>query len=197
MRIGAYVVLVALALPISLSGPLAAQLPPSQSGRAALARFQDFDRDGDRALSRAELLARGRDKGADALFVMLDADGDGRLALKEVEGAGGGGRLARFDAYDVNKDGFVARREFPNFADPRLVAALDRDGDNRLALGEIRPAFAGFRPRRAKAAPLPVKTRPAERAPAAWCWVPAFGDDGWGLEAPVLWSGCRTTASRP
>ncbi len=193
MRIGACVVLAALALPV----PLAAQMGPSHSGRAALAQFRNFDRDGDRALSRAELLVRGREKGAEAMFVMLDADGDGRLALKEVEGAGGGGRVARFDAYDVNKDGFVARREFPNFPDPRLIAALDRNRDNRLALGEIRPAFAGFRPRMEKAAAQPVKSRPAA-APVtkAWCWVPAFGDDGWGLEAPVLWSACRTTASR-
>lgn len=192
MRMGVTIVLAALALPV----PLAAQMPPSHSGRAAIARFQDFDRDGDRALGRAELWARGREKGAEALFIMLDADGDGRLSLKEVEGGGGGGRVARFDAYDVNQDGFVVRREFPNFTDPRLVAALDRDGDGRLALGEIRPAFAGFRPRVVKAPLLPVTARPPPPAAKAWCWVPAFGDDGWGLEAPVLWSGCRTTASR-
>lgn len=191
MRMGPLVLLAALTLPV----PLAAEVPPSQQGRAALARFQDFDRDGDRALGRAELLARGRAKGGEALFALLDADGDGRLSVKEVEGSGGGGRLARFEAYDVDKDGFVARREFPNFVDPVLVAALDRDGDGRLALGEIRPAFAGFRPRAARAEPEPDRRRRVEPA-RTWCWVPAIGDDGWGLEAPVLWSACRTTASQ-
>lgn len=172
---------------------MAAALPAaaSDSSRATYKSFKGLDRDGDRVLSRAELLARGKEKGADALFLMLDADGDGRLALKEVEGAGGGGRLGRFDAYDVNKDGFVARREFPLFPDPRLLAALDRDGDRRLTLGEIRPAFAGYRPRAAEPMPKPVR-RPQPQA-APWCWVPAIGDDGWGLEAPVLWASCRTT----
>lgn len=188
MRMGPLVLVAALVLP----APLAAQLSPSPGGRAALARFMDFDRDGDRALDRSELVARGRDKGADALFAMLDADADGRLSLKEVEGAGGGGRVARFDAYDANKDGFVLRREFPSFPDPRLVAALDRDGDRRLALGEIRPAFAGLRPRPVEpAAAAPVRPRPSRPA-ADLCWVPAIGDDGWGLEATVMWGRCRT-----
>lgn len=191
MRMAPLVLLAAIALPV----PLAAQLPPSQQGRAALARFQDFDRNGDRALDRTELQARGRAKGAGTLFALLDADGDGRLSVKEVEGSGGGGRLGRFEAYDADKDGFVTAREFPNFPDPLLMAALDRDGDGRLALGELRPAFAGFRPRVATVEPEPDKARRAEPG-RTWCWVPAIGDDGWGLEAVVVWGKCRTTASR-
>lgn len=174
-----------------LAWPAAAAVG-SESSRAAYARFKSFDRDGDRSLSRAELLSRGNRKGAETLFLLLDADGDGRLALKEVEAAGGGGRLGRFDAFDANKDGFVARGEFPTAPDPRLLAALDRDGDGRLALSELRPAFAGFRPRTHAAAPTPPRRAPPP--PATWCWVPAIGDDGWGLEAPVLWSSCHTTA---
>lgn len=182
MRIVPFVLCLMITLPAAAS----------DASRAAYARFKGLDSDGDRALDRREIVGA---RGAEALFVMLDADGDGRLALKEVEGAGGGGRVARFDAYDTNKDGFVARREFPTKPDPRLFAALDRDGDRRLALAEIRPGFAGYRPHAISGAD---SGRPAKRARTTesartWCWVPAFGDDGWGLEAPVLWSGCRTT----
>lgn len=181
------VVAMAMILPASAS----AQLPPSKTGRAALATFNRLDRDGDHALSLAELRALGRQRGADALFQMLDADGDGRISVKEL-GAANGALYARFDAYDANKDGFVTRREFPNFVDPLLLAALDRDHDGRVSLAEIRPAFAGRR-----AAPQMVAERPAARAPArpqpqAWCWITGFGGDRWSLEAPVVWDRCRT-----
>ncbi|HLO76537.1 MAG TPA: EF-hand domain-containing protein [Magnetospirillum sp.] len=168
-----------------------AQLAPSQGGRAALAAFNRLDGNGDRALGRDELAMVSRRKAADALFSLMDADGDGRLSVKEL-GAASGALLARFDAYDVNKDGFVSRQEFPNFVDPRLLEALDRDGDGRLSLAELRPAFAGSV---ARAVPVhsPRKTinKPAD-SPQAWCWVTGFGSDRWTLEAPVTWGRCRT-----
>lgn len=180
----------AIALPAAAS---AETLPPSPQNRAALGVFNRADRDGDRALSRAEILAQGRERAAGTLFRLLDADSDGALSLKEVEAGGGGARLGRFQAYDANRDGKVARGEFPNFADPLLLAALDRDGDRRLSLVEFRPAFAGTRPRAQAATPAPRQAGQAAPETRPWCWVPAFGDDGWGLEAPVLSSGrCRT-----
>lgn len=186
-------VLAGLALPAQAL----AQLPPSKTGRAGVGAFKSLDRDGDHGLSLAELRARGREKGSDSLFVLLDGDGDNRLSLKEFTPTGNGALPVRFDAYDVNKDGFVIRREFPNFVDPLLFIALDRDRDGRVALGEIRPAFAGSRvvP---TAAPEPRKAAKAQPPAPTWCWVPAFGNNGdgdgrWGLEAPVVWGRCHTT----
>lgn len=170
-----------------------AQLAPSQTGRAAQAAFNRLDRDGDRALTLAEFRVLGREKGAAALFLLLDADGDGRLSVKEL-GAPSGALFARFDAYDANKDGFVRRQEFPNFVDPLLLAALDRNHDGRVALSEIRPAFAG---RRAEPVPAAAE-RPARAKPKndaqkqSWCWITGLGSDSWTIEAPVVWGPCRT-----
>lgn len=182
-----------LAVVAALLLPQAAQahLEPSVRGRTALAGFNRLDHDGDGALTLAELRGRGKEKGADALFALLDADGDGRLSVKEL-GAASGALLARFDAYDVNKDGFVARREFPNYVDPQLLTALDRNRDGRLALAELRPAMAGHR-----AEALPVATQGPSRARAqpqapSRCWIPGFGSHDWMLEAPVVWGPCRT-----
>lgn len=169
--------------------PMAAQarIEPSETGRKAVARFKALDHDGDRILSRKELGG-----GSESLFVMLDADGDGRLSLREVEGAGGGRRLARFEAYDADKNAYLTRREFPARVDGRLFAAFDRDGDRHLALGEIRPSLGGGQGSRPDA-PMARKARPApEDRPL--CWVPNFGAaDDWLIEMPVLGSSyCRT-----
>lgn len=170
-----------------------AQLAPSQTGRLAQATFNRIDRDGDRALTLAELRVPGREKGAAALFVLLDADGDGRLSVKEL-GAPSGALFGRFDAYDANKDGFVTRQEFPNYVDPLLLAALDRNRDGRVALSEVRPTFAGRR-----AEPVPAAAERRARAKPkndagkqSWCWITGFGSDSWTIEAPVMWGPCRT-----
>lgn len=183
--------LTAMVLPLLV----AAAVPPSPSGRAALARFNALDRNGDGALDTDELLGRGRAAAADALFAWLDADGDGQLAVAEMQRRRGSALTGRFDAYDGNRDGTVTRREFPAGLDPRLAAALDGDGDHRLSLAEVRPAFAGMRPRPRQAEP-PRRHRPAAAA-RAWCWVPAFGDrDGWGLEMPASGAVCPTNGAR-
>ncbi|MGE5547385.1 MAG: EF-hand domain-containing protein [Solirubrobacterales bacterium] len=176
-----FLVLLAMA---ATTPALAEPINPSESGRAALARFQSLDRNGDKALTRAELLARGREYAADALFVMLDADGDGRLSLKEMQGRGVGALIARFDAYDVNKDGYVTRREFPNFPDPLLFTALDQNRDGRLELGEIRPQFAGWRAAPpATASPRIARSEKQPSSPPP-CWIPST--EGWGFEVPAV-----------
>ncbi|MGE5514738.1 MAG: EF-hand domain-containing protein [Bacteroidota bacterium] len=186
-----HVILPAVVAALVLPATAGAQLAPSQGGCAALAAFNRLDRDGDHAVTLAELRRLGRDRGADRLFVLLDADGDGRISVKEL-GAANGALLARFDAYDANKDGFVSRHEFPNFVDPLLVAALDRNHDGRLSLAELRPTFAGAR----AATPLAPMTRQARAQtkpqPQSWCWVTGFGSHDWTIEAPVVWGNCRT-----
>lgn len=188
-------VLAALALPAAAHAKLEPTYNgPSKTGRAALASFNGLDRDHDRGLTLDELRGRGRQKGADALFALLDGDGDGRLSLKEFAGAGNGALIGRFDAYDANKDGFIARREFPNIVDPLLFAALDRDHDGRLSLSEVRPAFAGSRVAE-DSTPQPRKPPRAKAPnPDAWCWIPVFGsgEHQWELQAPVIWGRCRT-----
>ncbi|CAA7622949.1 EF-hand domain-containing protein [Magnetospirillum sp. UT-4] len=180
----------ALLLPANAS----ARLEPSAAGQAGYSRFKSLDRDGDGVLSRAELLARGRERGAQALFALLDSDGDGSLALKEMERRGGGG-AARFDAYDVNRDGKVVAREFPAFPDPVLVRTLDRDGDGALSLPELRPAFAGMGRRVDKTEPPAARVKDTRRR--VWCWVPAFGSgDRWALEAPVVVTSGRNNGNR-
>ena len=182
------VVMAALAFPAAAY----AQTGTSKSGMAAVATFKAFDRNGDAGLSRAEMNARGREKGSHALFALMDADGDGRLSLKEFTGSGSGPLLGRFDAYDVDKNGYVAQREFPNFVDPRLASALDRNRDGRVSLAEFRPAFAGSRVLAAKAEQEPArrKAQPQLRG-QSWCWVTGFGSDQWTIEAPVTFNGCR------
>lgn len=182
---------IGLAVVAALVFPAAAQaqLAPSSTGRAALASFNRLDADRDHALTLAELRMHGREKAAEALFALLDADGDGRLSLKEL--GANGAMLARFEAYDANKDGFVARREFPNFVDPLLVTALDRNRDGRLSLAELRPAFAGARAMQPAPAVKSVRARTAAKPPA-WCWITGFGSDQWTIEAPVMWQRCRT-----
>lgn len=188
----AHRIMLAVVAALVLPAIAQAQVAPSQRGRAALASFNRLDHDGDGGLTLAELRGHGREKAADALFALLDADGDGRISIKEL-GAHTGALLARFDAYDVNTDGFVTRREFPNFVDPLLVTALDRNRDGRLSLAELRPAFAGSRAAtRPVAAQKPARAKAQDRAGQPECWITGFGRHQWTLEAPVTSQHCRT-----
>ncbi len=180
-------VLAALALPAAAP----AQMGTSKSGIAARAEFNRLDSNGDGGLTANEMLSRGREKGGEAVFALLDGDGDGRLSLKEFSGAPSGAMIGRFDAYDADKNGFVTRKEFPAKLDPLLMTALDRDGDGKVALAEIRPAFAGTRTARAQTAPPTRKTPAAPERQPAGCWVTGFGDNKWIIEGPVTFDGCR------
>lgn len=52
-------------------------------------------------------------KGAD--FAKLDADGDGKISLKEFEASGKGkGKDKIFNKLDTNKDGFLTKDELAN-----------------------------------------------------------------------------------
>lgn len=189
MRSKLPIIVAVLALPVTAH----ASLPPSDTGRAAFAAFNSFDADLDRALSQGELLVRGHQPAMDALFVMLDQNGDGRLSLQEMQGRGGA-QISRLDAYDANRDGYVTRQEFPNRLDPYLFTALDRTGDGRIELADIRPSFAGWRaqprpePRRAETVTARREVPPPTRT---YCWVPVIGADGWQIEGPVVWEPCR------
>lgn len=190
MRSSLALLVVSLALPASTW----AALPPSETGRAAFAAFKSLDADMDRTLDRREMLSRGHGPAMDALFVMLDSSGDGRISLEEMQGRGSGALISRLDAYDVNKDGYVTRQEFPNRFDPYLFTALDGNGDGRVQMADIRPSFAGWRadmprePGRTETAQVRRETPPATRT---WCWVPVVGADGWQVEGPVVWGRCR------
>ncbi|MGE5505810.1 MAG: EF-hand domain-containing protein [Actinomycetota bacterium] len=164
---------------------------PSNAGRSAMARFNALDRNHDGRLTWDELMSHGRQYGADSLFLLLDANGDGRLSAREVEGKGGGGRLARFDAYDVDHNGYVTRREFPAFVDRVLFDALDRDHDGGLSLAELRPGFAGSGVRTARADEVPA-AKPQRAKPAPLCWVPTPGSGRIAMEVPVTGLPCRT-----
>lgn len=188
MRTKLALIVASLVLPVTAW----AALPPSETGRAAFAAFKSLDTNMDRMLDRDELLARGHGAAMNALFVMLDSSGDGRISLEEMQGRGSGALISRLDAYDVNKDGYVTRQEFPDRFDPYLFRALDRTGDGRVQLADIRPSFAGWRAEapgeRTQTAQVRRETPPATRT---WCWVPVIGADGWQIEGPVVWGRCR------
>jgi Ca2+-binding EF-hand superfamily protein len=177
-----------------------AKIEPSVGGRAALATFNRLDRNRDGGITVAELNRLGKEKAADTLFQLLDVNGNGKIPIKELS-ANNNALMARLDAYDVNKDGYVTRREFPNWVDPLLVAALDRNHDGMLSLSELRPAFAGAHV--TQPAPQPqvrqAAAKKAEPNNLPYCWVPRFrhGDSDekhhrWLLQGPVVWSSCRT-----
>jgi Ca2+-binding EF-hand superfamily protein len=196
MRVVHLAVLMAAAI---LPASAFAKIEPSvqagtlQSGnRAAYARFKALDYDHDGGLTWGELQSRGRQYGADTLFLLLDADGDGRISLKEIAGRNEGARLARFDAYDVDKNGVVTRREFPAFLDRYLFEALDADHDGRLSLAELRPAFAGAPAQRRPPPVQEARHHPAEPPRLPLCWVPMPGRGQVRMVAPVAAGACRT-----
>jgi EF hand len=185
-------VVCSLAAVLALAGSARADLAGSPGGRAALARFNTLDRDHDGGVSRAELQALGPRRAADALFALLDARGDGRIRVADMGRLYGGAVRARFSAYDARHSGVVTRLYFPNFLDPALFAALDRNHDGRLSLDEVRPAFVGSRAQAVVTPSAPARHRVAAAA-LPLCWVPVINKDGPWLQMPVMAGGlCRT-----
>jgi Ca2+-binding EF-hand superfamily protein len=136
-----------------LAGPAAAE---SGSDDLPAARaFDQLDRDGDGAITRAEFaLAR------DSEFTRLDADRDGfisraefvdrRLPRSDLPSARVEDLrrtlLARFAALDANGDGRISQAEYT--ANGRLLfQRLDRDGDGRITRAEfLDPTGAAAKP---------------------------------------------------
>lgn len=180
-----------LALAVAVPLTQAATIPPSPVERAALGRFNALDIDGDGRLSRAEFRPLGQRRAADALFALLDPRGDGKIRLADVARRGNPALLARFRAYDVAHRGIVTRRDFPNFVDPALFAALDTNHDGRLSLAELRPEFAGSRATPPTPPPAPAERHPASPPSAMLCWVPIVNSHGvWG-QGPGIFIPCR------
>ncbi len=180
------------ALPLDPIPPAwAATVPPSAVERAALARFNTLDVNGDGEVSHSELAPLGRRRAADALFALLDLRGNGKIRLADVARRGNSALLARFRAYDAAHRGVVTRRDFPNFVDPALFAALDTNHDGRLSLAELRPEFAGSRAAAPAAPPSPAPHRTAPAQTAMLCWVPIVNAHGvWG-QGPGIYIPCR------
>ena len=72
-----------------------------------IAEFNRLDRNGDAALSRAELLGAQNQRTESDLFSTLDEDRDGRISRVEWRWS-----LRSFYSQDTNDDGFVTRQEF-------------------------------------------------------------------------------------
>jgi len=171
-----------------------ADIPASERGRIALASFNTIDSNGDGGLSLAELRALGP-KGGAALFDLLDTGTAGRLWLTDFAHRRNPALLARLKAEDPKGRGYVERAQFVDKrVDPVLFAALDRDGDGRLSMAELRPTFAGLR----APPPAPPSGRQAwepEAEPLPICWVPVISRSrGAFVAMPVIVSpeGCRT-----
>jgi hypothetical protein len=169
-------------------GPARAAMPPSPVERAALARFNRLDGDG--GLSRRELARLGSVHAADQLFALLDPQGDGRITLASIAQRGNAALLARFRAYDADKRGVVTRRDFPNYVDPALFAALDTNHDGRLSLAELRPEFAGSHARENPPPPPPPPERHPAPRPGRPCWTPVVNGSGFWLQIPMPGSAC-------
>ncbi len=184
----------ALLVPV-LGAGAQGDVPPSQGGQAALAEFHTLDRNGDGGISAAELQVLGRRKAADALFSLLDERGQGRIALADLSRRGNAALVSRFRSYDVNRDGVVTRNEFPNFVDPALFAALDRNHDGQLTLAELRPAFAGLNTVQVAAppSPHPNTARPPKPSAQMGCWAPVVSrsNGAWLAMPPLLSTPCQ------
>ncbi len=115
-----------------------------------------------------------------AHFRALDSDRDGGLSWPELRRDHGRGLAVLLG----REKSLTPREQY------RLFVSRDRNHDQRLALSEINPKFAGAHAK-TEALPTPVREKrtPAATQPSGTlCWVPAFGkdrEDGWGLEMPV------------
>ncbi|MEM8850300.1 MAG: calcium-binding protein [Pseudomonadota bacterium] len=87
--------------------------------------------------------AQARDRGERPAFGDLDANGDGRLTRDELTAFGRARGAERFAAADVNGDGALTRDEIEAGVDARASERLDRimardaDGDGRLTPDEL------------------------------------------------------------
>jgi len=111
-------------------------------------RFASLDTNRDGFIGRDELRTQ-----AEAVFAVMDADGDGRLTLQEYKSVRMGPqrgfnparqammqsrKVARFAPMDTDHDGRVSRAEFLAAHGDAMFARMDRDGDGRVSPLEFR-----------------------------------------------------------
>jgi hypothetical protein len=158
-------------------GPRAEAQPSNTGDRAALARFKALDRQADLSLGPDELAPS---RAAGPLFAILDRSNDNTLTAAD-------GAPARHLLYRLGMRK-MSRSQFTSQPMPRIVAALDTDGDGRLSMAELRPSLAGNAPL-ATAAPPPAPPDMIERQPRPQpCWY--FDGNRW-VELPATTPTCR------
>ncbi len=67
----------------------------------------------------------------DVKFDDVDANGDGRLSLQEVQDAASGVTEATFNEYDADDNGFLNRSEFDAWKEDRMSEDDEDGGYNR------------------------------------------------------------------
>lgn len=151
----------ALTLTLSLIAfPLAATTPAQAQNPGAKYRemFLQLDANADTVLERDEIPESGR-AAFDRLLKRGDANKNGKLEADELRGLGQklaaletpASALARFAAMDKDKDGKVARSEFPGA--PARFEQIDADKDGSLTTEEISAFFTAQAGESAKETP--------------------------------------------
>lgn len=179
-KAGTAAIIGAMAMTILAGWPVGARAgaqPPNASDRAALARFKTLDRQADLSLSPDELAPA---RAARPLFAILDRSNDNTLTAAD-------GAPARHLLYRLGLRK-MSRSQFTSLTMPRIVAALDTDGDGRLSMAELRPSLAGNAPLATAAPPLSPPDIVDRQPRPQPCWY--FDGNRW-VELPATTPTCR------